>query len=176
MKTFLYILVAILSVLVIIGLIAPKEYSVEREIVILRPRTEVFNYLKNLKNQDEWSVWSKRDPHIRKTFNGEDGTVGFVSAWEGNEEVGKGEQEITKIIPNTRIDTELRFMEPFASVSPTYMTTDSISDTQTRVKWGFSGTCAFPMNIVFLLMNVKASVSQDFAEGLANLKEILEKR
>ncbi len=42
-------------------------------------------------------------------IKGVDGTVGAVSAWSGNREVGVGEEEIKKISQNERIDFELRF-------------------------------------------------------------------
>lgn len=174
MKTFLYILLTIIAVLVIIGLIAPTNYAVEREIAINKPKAEVFEYVKSLKNQDNWSVWSKRDPNIKKTFRGQDGTVGFISAWEGNDEVGKGEQEITKIIDGERIDSDLRFEKPFESISPTYLITESVSDNETKVKWGFSGKSPFPLNIMMLFMNIEESIGKDFDDGLTNLKGILE--
>lgn len=176
MKTFLYILLTIIAVLVIIGLIAPTNYAVEREIAINKPKAEVFEYVKSLKNQDNWSVWSKRDPNIKKTFRGQDGTVGFISAWEGNDEVGKGEQEITKIIYGERIDSDLRFEKPFESISPTYLITESVSDNETKVKWGFSGKSPFPLNIMMLFMNMEESIGKDFDDGLTNLKGILEKQ
>lgn len=47
-------------------------------------------------------------------FDGEDGTVGFVSGWKSNSsDVGSGEQEITGTTEGERIDYELRFIEPF---------------------------------------------------------------
>jgi hypothetical protein len=176
MKTFLYIMVSLLAVVVIIGIIAPSKYAVERQIVINKPKTEVFDYLKSLKNQDDWSVWSKRDPNIKKTYRGEDRTVGFVSAWEGNDEVGKGEQEIIKITPGERIDLDLRFEKPFESTNPTYLITESISDNQTKVRWGFSGESPFPLNVMLLFMNMEESIGKDFDEGLSNLKNIVEKQ
>ena len=39
---------------------------------------------------------------------GVDGTKGFIAAWNSqNKNVGKGEQEITNIVENTLIDTEV---------------------------------------------------------------------
>ncbi len=38
------------------------------------------------------------DPLMKKQFKGTDGTVGFLYAWDSqNNEVGKGEQEIERI-------------------------------------------------------------------------------
>ena len=86
--------------IVILALIAPKSYDVNRAISINKPLPEVFQYLKLLKNQDNWSPWAEKDPNMNKTFKGTDGEIGFVSAWVGNKDVGEGEQEITGIIEN----------------------------------------------------------------------------
>ncbi|MFD1817141.1 Polyketide cyclase / dehydrase and lipid transport [Pseudarcicella hirudinis] len=175
MKKVLYILLGIVALLLIIALVAPKDYTVERSVTINKPKTEVFNYLKLLKNQDNWSVWAKIDPAMKKTYSGTDGTVGFISAWEGNDDVGKGEQEIKKITEGERIDFELRFIKPFEATSPVFMTTQSISDNQTKVTWSMSGNMPYPMNLMLLFMNMEKQIGGDFETGLNNLKGILEK-
>ncbi|WP_255701051.1 GNAT family N-acetyltransferase [Dyadobacter sp. CY323] len=175
MKKVLYVIAGLIALVLIAALIMPKDYAVEKEIVISRPNAEVFAYLKPLKNQDNWSVWYSRDPHIKKNFTGTDGTVGFVSMWEGNKDVGKGEQEITKIEDGKRIDTELRFLEPFESSNDAYMITEPVDSSSTRVKWGFTGAMPIPMNVMLPFMGMEESVGKDFQDGLNNLKEILEK-
>ncbi|MFC0181067.1 SRPBCC family protein [Pseudarcicella hirudinis] len=112
---------------------------------------------------------------MKKTYSGTDGTVGFISAWEGNDDVGKGEQEIKKITEGERIDFELRFIKPFEATSPVFMTTQSISDNQTKVTWSMSGNMPYPMNLMLLFMNMEKQIGGDFETGLNNLKGILEK-
>ena len=175
MKKVLYIILGIIAVFLIAALIMPKDYAVEKEIVINKPKAEVFEYLKYLKNQDNWSVWMRMDPNIKKDFKGTDGTVGYTSMWEGNDDVGKGEQEIRKITEGERIDTELRFMKPFESTSEAYMITESAGENQTKVKWGFTGNMPYPMNAMLPFMGMDEMIGKDFSEGLKNLKAILEK-
>ena len=50
--------------------------------------------------------------HMKKEFKGTDGKAGAVSYWNGNKEVGEGEQEIKRIVENEVIETELRFLNP----------------------------------------------------------------
>jgi hypothetical protein len=116
------------------------------------------------------------DPDMRQEFQGEDGTVGFVSAWEGNEDVGRGEQEIVGIVEGDRIDYELRFFEPFESTSGAYMTTEAVSENQTRVSWGFSGSFPRPMNLMLLFIDLEEMIGNDYQTGLDNLKTILEEQ
>jgi uncharacterized membrane protein len=173
MKKFLYILLALIAIICVIGLIAPKDFTVEREVIINKPIDQVFAYLKQLKNQNSWSVWAKMDSNMVVNYRGTDGTVGFVSAWEGNSKVGKGEQEIKQITEMQRIDYELRFMKPMKVTNQSYITTESAGDNQTKVKWGFMGHSPFPMNIMMLFM--KGTLADQLQTGLNNLKEILEK-
>lgn len=39
--------------------------------------SEVFNFLKLTKNQDQFSVWNMKDPNMKKNYSGIDGTKGL---------------------------------------------------------------------------------------------------
>jgi hypothetical protein len=169
-----------LIVLLVVGVVAlvftvSGDYRVEREVTINKPKAEVFSYVKMLKNQNEWGPWAKKDPAINLDYRGTDGTPGFVSAWKSEkDEVGSGEQEITKIVDGERIDTQLRFKEPFNSSSDAYMITEAVGENQTKVKWGFAGTMPKPFNLMSLVMDMDKEVGKDFEEGLNTLKAKLE--
>lgn len=175
MYVVLYIIIGILAIIALLALIAPKSYEVNRSIVINKPISEVFEYLKYIKNQDYWSPWKKKDPNMKQEFVGTDGEIGFISKWEGNKDVGMGEQEILGIEHNQQITSELRFFKPWKSVSKAYIKVDEIDNAQTKVTWGFTGNNPVPMNIFMLFFNFEKTVGKDFEEGLESLKEILEK-
>lgn len=172
-KVILIGLAALVGLVLITALFVKKDYQVERSIAVNRPKAEVFDYIKNLKNQDQYSVWAKGDPAMKKEYRGTDGTVGFVSAWE-SKKMGKGEQEIKGIREGERVDYELRFKEPMAGTNQAYMTTEAVSEGQTSVKWGFSGHMSYPMNVMILFM--EGSLGNDFQQGLTNLKSNLERQ
>ena len=173
--TILVAVFAFLALLLIIALFTKKAYSVEREITINKPRQDVFSYIKLLKNQDHFSKWASMDQNMKKAYKGTDGTVGFVSSWESeNKKVGKGEQEITKIAEGERVDYRLHFIEPFEGLANAFMTTASVAENQTRVKWGFDSSMKYPMNIMLLFMNMERMIGDDFATGLNKLKANLE--
>ncbi|MCC7430829.1 SRPBCC family protein [bacterium] len=175
LKKILFTVCVIITLPLVVALFIAKDYAVEREITIDKPKNEVFDYLKFLKNQDNFSVWATKDPKMKKTFTGTDGTVGFVSAWESSDpELGKGEQEIKKITEGERIDFELRFFEPFESTEPAYLVTETVSENQTKVKWGFSGKMDYPMNLMLLFIDFEKEIGNDFQEGLDKLKTLLE--
>jgi uncharacterized protein YndB with AHSA1/START domain len=176
LKIILFSIIGIIALALVTAALVKKEYAVEREIVINKPKADVFAYILALKNQDNFSVWAMRDPNMKKEFKGTDGTVGFVSAWDSqNEHVGKGEQEIKKITPGERIDYELRFIKPFEATDYAYMSTEAVTENQTKVKWGFNGKMPYPMNLMLLFMDMDKMLGKDLEAGLNNLKGILEK-
>lgn len=179
MKIFKKLLIAlaiIIAIPLLLALFIKKDYAVEREIVINKPKPEVFDYVKYLKNQNNYSKWATMDPDMKKTYSGTDGTVGFVSGWESQkDDVGVGEQEIKKITEGERIDYELRFIKPFESTEQAYMITEEAGNNQTKVKWGFKGRMNYPMNLMLLFMDFEGMIGNDFETGLNRLKAELEK-
>lgn len=172
----LLVLVAIFAILLIIALFTKKEYGFEREIAIDKPSKIVFDYVKLLKNQANYSKWATMDPDMKRDLRGTDGTVGFVYAWDSeNKKVGKGEQTIKKISEGESIEFDLHFMRPFDSNATVRMITEVISENRTKVRWGFDSYMKYPMNLMLLMMNMEKMLGDDFTIGLRNLKSILEK-
>jgi len=179
MNLFLSILTGFAGLIVLLLIIAAfvkKNYHVTSEITIQKPSQVVFDYLKLLKNQDNFSKWALMDANMTKEYRGTDGMVGFVSAWDSKEKnVGKGEQEIKMIKEGEQIDFEIRFIKPFAGVAQAHLSTDSLSDQVTLVKWGFTSKMAYPMNLMLLVMKMEKMIENDLQTGLQNLKKLLEK-
>jgi uncharacterized protein YndB with AHSA1/START domain len=175
LKRILIIIAILIAIPLFVALFVKKEYAIEKKITIQKPNHEVFEYLKLLKNQDNFSKWARMDPDMKKSYSGTDGTVGFVSAWESDDKnVGKGEQEIVKITDSERIDYELRFLEPFEATEAAYITTKEVSDSSTLVSWGFNGHMNYPMNIMLLFMDMEGMIGDDLSTGLMTLKGVME--
>ncbi len=176
LKRIFLAIIGLIALLLVVALFAKKDYSVVRDITINRSRQEVFDYVKNIKNQNFYSKWNMTDPNAVKTYTGTDGTIGFIASWDSKmNDVGQGEQEIKKIQDGERLDMELRFIRPFKATDYAYMTTESIGGNQTKVNWGFYGKMDYPMNIMLLMYNMDKTLGGDMNTGLTNLKAILEK-
>lgn len=171
--TILSIVGSIIALLLIIVIFLKKGYNTHSEILINAPRQKVFDYLKQIKNQDNFNKWVMMDPNMKREFKGTDGTVGFIYAWNGNKEAGEGEQEIKAIDEGKSIEMEIRFVRPLAGIAHAKMTTESISDNQTKVTWTTAAPMKYPLNIM-LSMIVKM-LEKDMATSLTTLKNILEK-
>lgn len=174
-KRILIVLILIVSIVLIAAYFMPKEYAVTKEITINKPVDSVFNYVRYLKNQNEFSVWANIDPKMKSAYKGTDGTVGAIAAWESEvKDVGAGEQEITKITEGKRLDFALRFKKPMEDTAQGFMSTEAVSGNQTKVKWGINGVFPYPMNIMMPMMKMDQMIGNDLQKGLENLKVKME--
>jgi hypothetical protein len=166
-------LVTIIVTALIIGLFTRKEYNIIREICIDTSSGIVFNYVKMLKNQDNFNKWVMVEPSMKKEFTGTDGTVGFIYAWNGKK-AGAGELEIKHLVEGNSIETEIRFIRPFVAVAEVKMTTEELSENQTKITWSNKSSMKYPMNV--LLPLAEKILARDMDISLGMLKNILEKK
>jgi hypothetical protein len=167
------VIAGIIALLLIVALLIRKTYHVQREIIINAPLQKVFDYVRNLKNQDNFNKWVMVDPSMKKDFQGTDGTAGFIYSWNGNKKAGEGKQEIKTIVGGKNIETEIRFVRPFTAIAYVKMTTEPLSDNQTKVTWSNTSAMKYPLNIMVSM--IEKMLAKDMNESLNNLKTILEK-
>lgn len=173
-KKLLVIAASIIAILLITALFVKTEYTIEKSITINKPKADVFSYVKYLKNQDHYNKWAMMDPNSKKEYKGTDGTVGFVSTWNSeNKNVGKGEQEIKSLSEGERIDLGLHFIKPFKGDAAAWMTTESLSESGTKLKWGMQGRNPYPLNLINLF--IPGMLGKDLETSLTTLKTLLEK-
>jgi hypothetical protein len=173
--TILIIILLVIAVPCIAALFLSSDYCIEKEIVIDKPKQDVFNYVKQLKNNVHYNKWSMADPAMKLEYSGVDGTVGFISAWDSsNKNVGKGEQEIIKVEEGRRVDFALRFIKPFENKANAYFITEALSNDQTKVTWAFTGTRNYTNRIMHVMLNLKKMLGNDLGTGLNTLKNVLE--
>jgi hypothetical protein len=171
--TIILVLAGIIVLLLILALFMRREHYVRREIIINAPRQKIFDYIKLLKNQDEFNKHAMAGPDRKREFKGTDGTVGYIYAWSGNKDAGVGEKEIKNIIEGKKIEMEIRFVKPMAATASIIMETESLADNQTKVYWSNAGILKYPVNLMIPMM--EKHVAKDMDLSLLTLKNILEK-
>lgn len=175
--TIISVIAALIVLMLIIALFVKKDYNIIREVNINKPNEQVFEYIKYLKNQDNYSAWNKLDPAMKKTYTGTDGTVGFKYEWDStHKQAGKGAQEIIGITPGEKVDMQIHFIKPFEGMAKAFMSTTPVNSNQTNVKWGIASQMKYPMNVMLLFLNMENMIGKDLASGLTSLKEILEQK
>jgi hypothetical protein len=173
LTTILLAAAGIIALLLIIALFMKKEHYAKRDIIINAPRQKVFDYIKLLKNQDEFNKDAMAGADRKREFIGTDGTVGYIYKWSGDKSAGEGEKEIMNIVEGKRVEAEIRFVKPMKVSAQIIMETESLSDNQTRVLWSNAGKLKYPVNLLIPMM--EKSVVRGMDISLANLKTILEK-
>ena len=68
--TILLLLAGTIALLFLIGIFTKKHHYVIQEIMVNAPLQKVFDYLKLLKNQDEWNKNEKGDPNKKQEYKG----------------------------------------------------------------------------------------------------------
>jgi len=172
--TILLVLTCLIALVLLIALFVKRDFVLEKHVVIQKPKQEVFDYLKLIKNQEHYSVWVMKDPKINIVYTGTDGTVGFTSSWTSDDKnVGIGEQEIIELKEGESMKVEIRFKEPFEGTNYASTTVSTTADGQTSVSNVFTGKSKYPMNIMNLFMD--KMVGKDMQQNLDNMKANLEK-
>ena len=172
------LLVAVIAVVMIIALFTKDKYSLSREVVINKPQQEVFDFIKFNRNQQSYSKWLSIDPETKISYKGQpDGNAGSILVFESKSpKAGTGEWETKKVIPNERLDFELRFLAPFKFTAGGYFLADSVAANQTKLKWVYNGGMNWPMNIMLLFMDMDKVVGKDLGESVNKLKQVVEKQ
>jgi len=148
--------------------------KIEKSVKINKNPEAVYDYLKMTRNQDNFSVWNMADPDMKKSYQGTDGTVGFIYRWDSEvKNVGAGEQEITAIEDGKSIDYAIRFTRPMKNIGKTKFQITGSADGYTSVDWIFDSPSKFPMSLFSPIF--KRMLGKDLEKGLSNLKDILEK-
>ena len=172
LKRILLAVLGIIAIILVFALFIDKEFSLSKEIIVNKPKQQVFDYVKLIKNQEQYSVWVMKDPNI--VYSGTDGTVGAQSSWESKDKnVGVGEQQIIELKEGESMKVELRFKKPFEGTNYATNTFTSLGDNQTKVTTTFTGKSKYPMNFMNLFMNML--VGKDMETNLNNMKTNLEK-
>ena len=173
LKKILMALTVIVIVFVAVVAMQPSEFRVVRTATISAPAPAVFAQVNDFHKWEAWSPYEKRDPAMKKTYEGAPAGTGAISTWSGNSEVGEGHTTIVESRPNELIRIKLEMVKPFAATN-TVEFTFKPEDNQTVVTWSMVGKSNFIAKAVHLFMDVDKMVGGDFEKGLARMKSVVE--
>ena len=170
-KVIVFLLIIIAIAMFGLNYISPNDIHVSESIEVDAEPSVVYQKINGLGKMSEWQPWLKKDPNAEVSITGTDGQVGAIRHWSSSvDEVGVGEQELTKLVANQRVESKLRFMKPFESQADSYIQLDPIGSDKTKVTWGMMTNVPFPANIM-MKFQVK-SLKKSFLMGLTDLKSM----
>ena len=172
LKILLILVGVFILIALILGIVGPKSYDVNRSAIVAGTPEQVWPYVSDLKKMALWSPWAEKDTTMTVEYTGTDGAVGSMSSWSGNKDVGKGSQTLSVLEPNSKVESKLVFLEPMAGESTAYT---HLKDTTggTYVTWGIKGENGFVGRIFGSIMNMDKMMAPDFERGLAKLTELV---
>jgi Polyketide cyclase / dehydrase and lipid transport len=171
LKRVLAGIMAVVVLLVVVGLVLPRQVHVERSIVINAPQAQLFDALNGFKRFNEFSPWAALDPQTQYSYSGPESGVGARMNWiSTNEDVGSGTNEIVESTPSELIRTRLDFGGQLAEATFRFEPADG----GTRVTWGFD--CDTGNNPIMRYVGLMLDdwIGADYEKGLAKLKEVME--
>lgn len=170
----LYIIVGVVALFLIVAAFAGTRWNYEKSVLINAPVEKVWSNVNTLKACNRWNPWMEKDPNVKLQYSGPDGAPGSSFSWESDDKnVGAGNQTITKVTPNSEVDSRIEFLRPFKGKGEAYLML-TVERAVTRVSWGIESSTPWPMNIVKLFGVIEKNMNRDFTHGLNKLKGICE--
>lgn len=170
LKKFSIAVIAVVVVALIIGLLLPRSWRVERSIVIADKPERIAPYVIDLRRWQDWSVWTKAfDPLLRNTYEGPSDGVGARWLWLGPK-MGRGRIEIVAADPLRGIELDQAIESDVVNSHGTIAF--SVEGDGTRVTWVDTGELP-PLGGLFR-GEVEATLGKNFDEGLTKLKALVE--
>lgn len=171
LKIILILLVVVIALVLVASLIAPKEMNVKTEQVVAAPMDMVWENINSFEKRDAWSPWYDIDPDMKVTFDGEAGTVGASTSWNGKE-TGSGKQTFTAIDPETHsvdIKVEHDWGEGMAN-----MKIEDMNDGTVKVHYTYNEKYPIPSNLFGAIMGAEDMMTDIFSKALGKLKTVAE--
>jgi len=173
-KKILGVLAVLIGVIVILALMQPDSFTVQRSTAITAPPEKVFPLVNDFAQWQRWSPWENKDPAMKRTMSTNTAGKGATYAWAGNKEVGEGRMEIVESTPPTKVDIKLDFMVPFEAHNQATFTFEP-KGAGTQVTWVMQGPMPFISKVFSVFVSMDKMIGKDFEAGLSNLKVAAEK-
>jgi uncharacterized protein YndB with AHSA1/START domain len=176
MKLIKRLLMAVSSILIILALASfflPQKLHVERSVEISASAEKIYPHLADPKLFSQWSPWSKIDPNMKTTFIGAASGEGAGMSWMSDDpSVGSGSWKIIKAVENESLEAEMDFngqstATSFFKLKPTV--------SKTQVTWGFDTNAGMNPVMRWMGLMMDKMVGDEYAKGLAVLKQKIEK-
>lgn len=167
-----YILLGLVLLLLLVAAMLPKNYNVEKSIVIKKGLPAVMDKVGDLNFYSQWNPWQQSDPTAKGTVTGTPKTPDHKYSWTGKK-VGEGTLTLNKI-DSRHIHFDLDFFKPFKSkAKDNWLFEDWGEGNETKVTWQNSGELPWPTARLMGPM-INKNLNQQFETGLKNLKKICE--
>lgn len=168
------ILAVAIAIVLVLAATKPDTLRVQREATIKAPAEKIFPLIDDFHQWVAWSPYEKKDPAMKRSYEGAESGKGAVYAWDGNNNVGSGRMEILESSAPSKIVIKLDFFKPFEGHNTAEFTMLPQGDA-THLTWLMRGPAPLMSRVMQVFINLDHMIGRDFEAGLANLKQLTEK-
>jgi Polyketide cyclase / dehydrase and lipid transport len=159
-----------LGVFLLVGLVLPRGWRVERAVVIAGPPERISPWLSDLHRWQDWSVWTKAmDPSVRHAYWGPEQGVGAGWSWLGLT-MGRGKVTITSADPRRGVTLDEAIESDQVNAHASLTLTPEAGGT--RVTWVDEGE--LPLLGGYFRPRVEARLATHLEASLGRLKTVVE--
>ncbi len=173
LKTILIVIVVAIVAVLAFAATRPGDFVVTRTAQINASPEKLEAMVSDFRQWGAWSPWEKIDPGMKRTYGGPASGVGSTYAWVGDDKVGSGGMEITKVARGREVIFDLHFIKPFRADNVGRFTFEP-QGAGTKVTWSMSGKNPYVAKLMGLVFNMDQMIGKDFETGLANMKAAAE--
>ncbi|AWB65508.1 hypothetical protein C2869_03245 [Saccharobesus litoralis] len=166
--------IAVYAIYVFVGLIVgfsfilPNNYSVYRGVIVDAQPNEIHEYVGNLDNWSDWTLWQQQDPSLKIAVLKPTG-VGANQRWGGDSGTGS----LTFIREDTWYGVDYDLIvdnNPPMRASILY----SLDGNMTRVEWFMRGKVNIPIAGPYMALMMDGMLGSMLQDNLDNLKRVVE--
>lgn len=152
----------------------PDDFTIARQININALPSDVFPWVNNLKNMNQWNPWAGQDPKSTIAYQGPEEGPGAIYTWAGGKQ-GAGKFTIVDVKQPNDIHCQLQMIKPFAADNTVDYSIREGNGT-TVVVWSMSGKNTFIQKLMQTFFSMDKMVGKEFERGLAGLKQLVESK
>lgn len=174
MKLFKVFLTLFIIVIAILGTsrFFPHTYQVTCSITIDKPVDEVYGFMSDLRNWEQWSLWNKDSDSTLTYFYGPTSKGQEARQYLNGKLLGQAQFSFDTCIEEKQLTYHLNMHAGEIRAGGTFLF--ATLGNQTKLTWLDSGDVGDNPIYRFMLASKTASTRKTFDDGLARIKQVLE--
>ena len=169
-KWLAIIVIAFVALFVVIGLLLPSRFNVQRSVVIDAEPAKIHALVGDLARWPEWEPWTETDPTMKVTIEGASTGTGAKQTWTADR--GNGGLTITRWDVNTGVAYAMQINDGEMTSIGTIKYAPA--EGGTMVTWNWSGDLGMNPFMRWFGSMFDQKVGPIFQSGLDTLKEKVE--
>ena len=145
------------------------DFNVKRSQIINSPKSNVYNFVNDYRNWEDFGSWITEDPEMKIKYTGNTIGLGASYSWEGKD--GTGDMKTLFVKENDSISQKINFEGTESSVFWKFK--DTVGGT--KVTWKTTGKMSFSMKVYTTFKGgIDNIIGEIYEKSLVNLDKTLD--